>query len=167
MSIKIGNTGIERLYIGSTRINKSYVGTTQVFGEVVVAPTNLILNGTFEDTTNISLDNGWSWDSPSESLYFTDGFDNADAVFTTSEDIVAGDYEITFDIISAIQTNNARIAIQVNGTNVVALLFYGRDTTQTLPFTYSGAASSVIEIRGSNSAGGGDFYIDNVSLVVV
>jgi len=125
-----------------------------------VAATNIILNSTFDDASNLTLGNGWS--VVTGELFFNDGFDNALVTFATSEDIVdTGNYDLDFDILNG-GTN--RFAVLVNGVEVVAATNYPTALGQTVNFTFSGVAISSIVLRANNSAGATAFYMDNVTL---
>ena len=43
MPVKVGNTGIERIYLGSTEIVKKYVGSVLVYEKQTPTPTGLTL----------------------------------------------------------------------------------------------------------------------------
>ena len=129
---------------------------------VTVVPqtdTGLIINGFFADDLNLTLGRGW--EILDGSLYFTDGFDNALVTFETNESVVAGDYELVFDIISG-GTN--RFSVEVNGATVVSTANYPTQLSQTISFNYAGADSPSISLRANNSAGATAFFMDNVIL---
>jgi len=125
--------------------------------------TGLILNGTFNDDLNLTLERGWSL--VENELYFDDGQDNTDATFVTSLDLITGeDYELSFDITNG---NANRFSIVIDNVVVVPTTFYPTSLGQTVTFTNTSSTLPAITVRASNSAGATAFYLDNVSLTRV
>jgi len=61
MAIKLGTTNITKAYLGSTETTKLYLGSTLVYESgTPPSPSNIILNGTLNDATNITLDTEWT-----------------------------------------------------------------------------------------------------------
>ena len=132
---------------------------SQSYSAPVIPITNIIINGIFDDATNLTL--GSDWTISGGTANYADTQDSNTLTLNTSSPVIAGNYTLTFDITSGA---NARFAININGVEVVGSANYGVGA-RTVSFTYAGADFSGISLRARNSSGGTAFSIDNVELI--
>lgn len=165
MGIKIGNLDISKVYVGNTEVQKMYFGSTLVLDNSVVTPTNIVLNSTFDDGSNITFDFNGRWSVSGGQLNYNALADEEAVSLALSEDIVdGGEYDITFDVIPV---GTCRFAIRVGGESgtVVAGNTVYSSGSNTVSYTHSGGSVNSLTLLGSNSAGGGEFNLDNVTVI--
>lgn len=75
MSIKLGNTNINKVYLGNTEIKKAYLGNTLILDNAVVTSSNLYTysNAVSDD----DIDSNLNWNATS--AYFTESITSTDA----------------------------------------------------------------------------------------
>ena len=129
--------------------------------EPPVESSNLILNSTFDDATNLTLDSSLT---VSEGTLNFDDSANGDAVFALRENIVSGStYNVSVEQLGG---SPARISLYAsNGTTewlilAQALRYY--DQTLTASYTHTGVDATQFILRADKDAGGTTFGIDNV-----
>lgn len=161
MSIKLGNTDINKVYLGSTEVTKVYLGNTIVYDGNSL--TNLILNSTFDNEDDVAFSGDFSI-TGGEGVY-THTAGSATFTWDLSEDMVAdSSYNFTMDILNLV-SGNARFRFFVNqGGSFVEVLGNtnynsGVDVNLTAP---SGANSTQLRIITSSAASSFDF--DNAVL---
>jgi hypothetical protein len=127
--------------------------------------TNLVSNGTFDDATDLTFDTEWTISGGTAN--FDDLGESKVLTFALSEDIIVGEtYNLTFDVVST-NLGDARIGIWA-GTRFDEQMNaptpnYGVGTI-SFNYTHTVADRSILTFAASNSAGGGEFSIDNVVL---
>lgn len=163
MGFKLGNIDVDKIYLGSTEITKAYIGTQEVLNEVPV-DSNLILNGTFDNADNLTVPATWNLTGGTAN-YTRAGEDFF--ILELSENITIGDtIELTFDI-SNTTLSGARLRVHISdvGAEYIAEMAMYQNGNHTVTHTITTDTSDKISIRGSNSGGGGEFSLDNVTLI--
>lgn len=158
MSFKLGNIDVNKIYIGNSEMNKAYLGTTEIFGgNVTPSPSsNLVLNGTFDNSDNISLAGNWSIVS-GKLAYDNAGISQCN--LDLSSNLVNGNsYTLTFDLDVV---GNGKYGLFTEDTTIDNLEVQGAGL-KSYTFTYEGTDTSTIGIRGFVD---NEYTIDNVVLI--
>ena len=157
MSIKLGNTDINKIYLGNTEITKAYLGTIEIFGGNVTPPSsNLVLNGTFDNSDNILLSGSWS--IVSGKLAFSNTITSQCNLDLSSNLVNGNSYTLTFDLDVV---GNGRYGLFTEDTTIDNLEVQGAGS-KSYTFTYAGTDASTIGIRGFVD---NEYTIDNVVLI--
>jgi len=168
MSIKLGNTDINKVYLGNTEITKAYLGTTEIFGGNVTPAfdSGLIINGTFDDASNLTLGSAWSIANGVASF---DDTVTGNIIFDVVDGVIPDytDYTITFTISNATTVARVRPGIFEEGQGTVPMAEYANlsNGTYSISFTYAQGINGE-KAAITASTGGGSFDIDNVSLTI-
>jgi len=137
-------------------------GTLLNVGSVIPEePTNLNLNSTFDDATNLTLDSCFSVSGGT--LNFDDSA-SGDAIFALSENMVSGTtYEVTVEQLTGSPAGIALIAS--NGTTewtIIGMTYRYNVQTITTSYTHTGVDATQFILRATKDAGASAFAVDNV-----
>jgi len=156
---------LDKTYLGSTEIEKIYLGSNVVYE--VGGSSNIILNGTFDDDTNLTLDAARFAVAGGTLNFNRTG--SGGALFELSQDIVDGDeFTVTFDI-SNITNAGARFLMHAGATTSGELMQtyvpYLDGVGHTFNYTHSGVTRSQVLMTASTSGSGGEYSFDNFTMV--
>lgn len=126
--------------------------------------TELILNTTFDDASNLTLDSAWSI---AGGVAHYNRTTNNYIKYVISQDILNGDeFTISFDI-SNTTLAGARIIVYAENNSfeqmVPTTIF--ANGSHSVDYTHTGATRTAIWLIGTNNASGGEFDIDNFSVL--
>jgi len=151
---------LDKTYLGSTEIEKIYLGSNVVY-EVGGGGGNIILNGTFDDTANLTVGNNYTVSGGK--LNYLGSQDNNEVTFALSEDIVNGGvYDVEFTI-SGGGTARPRLRAGDNTGDVITYTNYS-DGTYTVTYTHVSADVSIVTLQSRNSSGGGAYSLDDFTI---
>ena len=163
MAIKLGNTDINKLYLGSTEVQKVYLGNILILDNSVPPfDSGLILNGTFDNSNDLTFDGGWQIVNGEASC--TAGSQNL--IFDLSQNLNSStNYTFNVDITSTAGNARFRVWVFENGSwnSVVGNITYPLGTATINFTTPSGTLGNQIRITSSSEAT--NFNIDNSSLI--
>ncbi len=128
---------------------------------VVVVPSNLLVNGTFDDANGVLVPAG-GWNVANSNLNLTSG--TSDVILSMNADFeTGGNYDITFDVLN---TTNSRMSIYAGlDTNDLIQGYTNRVSgTFTVNYNHTGVNRNRISFVGTTSAGSQIFSLDNITI---
>jgi hypothetical protein len=143
--------------------SQSLVLASQQQADIGGGNTNIVLNSTFNDDSNITYESG-KWVFTGGTLNYE--WDDTYSTLTLSDNISSGDnLEIKFDITTVEASKNARVEISANnGADIIQALTDRGAGSYTVNVTYTGATTNLLSLQGADYGGGGTFSIDNLTL---
>lgn len=162
MSLELGTINVGKAYHKGSGSNKAYLGSNLIFDNTEVS-NNIISNGTFNNSDNITYDNQISI-SNGIATYTSIGTTTT-IIFDIVEDMLPEtDYTLTIDLLNG--TNNRfRFYVNQNGsfTTVNSNTTYANGVATEIQFT-SPAGENGTQFRIDISSSADSFEFDNVIL---
>lgn len=167
MGIKLGSGDISKVYLGDTEISKIYLEDTEVYTNNPVFDSGFIINGTFDTSDNVTVEDAtWTISGGVAS------YDDTETRWISpeiSETLVSTeDYVLSFDVINT--TADARMEIKFFKSGGALdqktgyITYSGGDQRISIPFT---PLDTIAFLQIDASSGGGAFDLDNVSLIQI
>lgn len=144
--------------------NKAYLGDVLVYEKT---SDNLVLNSTFDDSSNLSLESAWS---VAGGVLFFDNSKTSRFTAYLSQIISSGEtVEVTFDVLNGGGDANFEILMRDSSTGAnetyVSFADYPDGTGQTVQFQLVGDRDQ-LRFRAS-ATNGGSFSFDNITLRIL